>query len=60
MLCGMNVALANELIAEWEAQEALTLLPELTLRQRRAIVPYKKQADVERYIDGLRKAGIPE
>jgi tetratricopeptide (TPR) repeat protein len=46
--------------AEWEAQEALTLLPELTLRQRRAIVPYKKQADVERYIDGLRKAGIPE
>jgi adenylate cyclase len=46
--------------AEWEAQEALTLLPGLTLRQRRAIVPYKKQADVERYIDGLRKAGIPE
>ncbi len=46
--------------AEWEAQEALVLLPELTLRQRRAIVPYKKQADVERYIDGLRKAGIPE
>jgi len=46
--------------AEWEAQEALTLLPELTLRQRRAIVPYKKQTDVERYIDGLRKAGIPE
>jgi tetratricopeptide (TPR) repeat protein len=46
--------------AEWEAQEALTLLPELTLRQRRAIVPFKKQADVERYIDGLRKAGIPE
>ena len=46
--------------AEWEAQEALTLLPELSLRQRRAIVPYKKQADVERYIDGLRKAGIPE
>jgi adenylate cyclase len=46
--------------AEWEAQEALTLLPDLTLRQRRAIVPYKKQADVERYIDGLRKAGVPE
>ncbi len=46
--------------AEWEAQEALTLLPEMTLRQRRAIVPYKNQADIERYIEGLRKAGLPE
>jgi hypothetical protein len=46
--------------AEWEAQEVLTLQPEATLGQRRGIIPYKKQADIERYIEGLRKAGIPE
>jgi tetratricopeptide (TPR) repeat protein len=46
--------------AEWEAQEVLTLQPEATLRQRRGIIPYEKQADIERYIEGLRKAGIPE
>ncbi len=46
--------------AEWEAQEALTLLPGLTLGQRREIVPYKERADANRYIEGLRKAGLPE
>ncbi len=46
--------------AEWEVQEALTLLPGATLRQRRDIVPYKRQVDIDRYIDGLRMAGLPE
>ncbi len=46
--------------AEWEAQEALTLLPNLTLSQRRGNVPYKERADIDRYSEGLRKAGLPE
>ncbi len=46
--------------AEWEAQEALTLLPNLTLSQRRGNVPYKERADIDRYMEGLRKAGLPE
>jgi adenylate cyclase len=46
--------------AEWEVQEALTLLPGLTISQRRKIVPYKSERDVARYLSGLRKAGLPE
>jgi adenylate cyclase len=34
--------------AEWEAQEAPTLPPDLTLGQRREIVPYKERADTDR------------
>ncbi len=46
--------------AEWEVQEALTLLPGLTISQQRKIVPYKSERDVARYLSGLRKAGLPE
>ena len=44
--------------AKWEAEEALALLPGMTIKQRRAIVPYRRQADTERYITGLRRAGL--
>jgi adenylate cyclase len=46
--------------AEWAAQEALTLLPGLTISQRRKIVPYGREVDINRYLSGLRKAGLPE
>ena len=46
--------------AEWEVEEALTLLPGITLSQRLEIVPYKRQIEIDRYIDGLRKAGLAE
>ena len=46
--------------AEWEAEEALTILPGMTISQRRAIVPYKRKAEINRYLEGLRKAGLPE
>ena len=46
--------------ARWEANEALALLPDLTIETQRQTAPYKEAADMERYIEGLRKAGIPE
>ena len=46
--------------AEWEAEEALSILPGITLSQQRLIVPYARQADTDRYIEGLREAGLPE
>ncbi len=46
--------------AEWEAEELLTLLPDFTLSAERARAPYKRQEDLDLYIDGLRKAGLPE
>ena len=45
--------------AEWEAGELLTLLPDFTLSAERARAPYKRQEDLEFYIEGLRKAGLP-
>ncbi|MCH8997384.1 MAG: tetratricopeptide repeat protein [Proteobacteria bacterium] len=46
--------------AEWEAGELLTLLPDFTVSAERARSPYKRQEDLDLYIDGLRKAGLPE
>ncbi len=37
------------------------LLPHLTIEQLRENLPYfKKPEDLDRYLDGLRKAGLPE
>ena len=46
--------------AEWEAGELLTLLPDFTVSAERARSPYKRQEDLDLYIDGLRQAGLPE
>jgi len=46
--------------AEWEAGELLTLLPNFTISAERARAPYKRAEDLELYIEGLRKAGLPE
>ena len=46
--------------AEWEGAEILTLQPDFTLADVRRRVPYKNSADLERWIGGLRKAGLPE
>ena len=45
--------------AEWEAGEVLTLQPDFSLKAERARTPYKNPG-LDRYIDGLRKAGLPE
>jgi adenylate cyclase len=46
--------------ASWAVQEVLTLLPEMTISARRKVLPYKIEADMNRYLNGLRKAGLPE
>ena len=46
--------------AEWEVDETLTLLPELSLEHIRQTAVYDDPAHLELYIDGLRKAGLPE
>jgi adenylate cyclase len=46
--------------AEWEGEEILTLLPEFTISAERARAPYKREKDRDLYIEGLRKAGLPE
>jgi TolB-like protein/Tfp pilus assembly protein PilF len=36
------------------------ILPDLNIAQARENLPIKHEADLERYLDGLRKAGLPE
>ena len=46
--------------AAWEVEEILSRDPEFTLAKARRITPYKRAEDMEHYIAGLRKAGLPE
>ena len=46
--------------AEWEAEEVLTLQPGFTLADSLRRTPYKNRDDLARWIEGLRKAGLPE
>jgi len=46
--------------ANWEVQEALSISPSFTIASETARMPYKNPADLAHYIDGLRKAGLPE
>jgi adenylate cyclase len=61
----LNLAAAYALVgriedAEWEAEEVLSLQPDFTLADNLRTTPYKNPADLERWIAGLRKAGLPE
>ncbi len=46
--------------AEWQAAELLALQPDFTLARERRRIIFGEADDMERYIDGLRKAGLPE
>jgi len=46
--------------ARAQATEVLRINPEFSVKQREKTLPYKNKADLERYLDGLRKAGLPE
>jgi tetratricopeptide (TPR) repeat protein len=43
-----------------ELKELLLLMPGMTADDVRKQVPFKRSSDMERYIDGLRKAGLPD
>ena len=61
--CWLAVALA-QLDRLDEARDSLTkfleLSPDYTIGRARHAMPFRHQADLEHYIDGLRKAGLPE
>ena len=46
--------------AKWEAAEILSLRPDFSLTEEKTRVPYKRSVDLEYYIAGLRKAGLPD
>lgn len=46
--------------AKWEAEEIMTRSPGFSIAQERDRSQYKRPADLERYLEGLRKAGLPE
>jgi adenylate cyclase len=45
--------------AEWEAGQVLTLNPEFSVARMRESFPFKDPADLEHFLDSLRKAGLP-
>jgi adenylate cyclase len=46
--------------AHAQAAEVLRINPKISVEQRAKMSLYKNQADSKRYLDGLRKAGLPE
>jgi TolB-like protein/DNA-binding winged helix-turn-helix (wHTH) protein/Tfp pilus assembly protein PilF len=44
--------------AKWEADQVLMLDPEFSLQKVRRVYPFKKPADLERLLAGLRKSGL--
>jgi adenylate cyclase len=46
--------------ARAQAAEVLRINPKFSIKQRAKTLPYKNQTDQGRYLDGLRKAGLPE
>ncbi len=46
--------------AEWEAEEILSRQPYFTLADILRRTPDKNSSDLERWIAGLRRAGLPE
>ena len=50
----------REAEARAAAAEVLKLNPKFSLRAYKAYAPYRYAADLERALQGLRKAGLPE
>ena len=46
--------------AAWEVDELLTLRPGYSLSTARQEALYKRPEDLEKFIEGLRRAGIPD
>ncbi len=59
-LAGCYAALGREEEAHAEAAEVLRLNPKFSVKKIAKSLPYRDKAVKERYIDALRKAGLPE
>ena len=46
--------------AEWEIEQVLAVNPEFSLEHARTTYPFRRRADLEHFLNGLRKAGLSE
>jgi len=46
--------------AEWEADELLTIAPDFSVTRIGEAVPYRNPTHLARFVDGLKKAGLPD
>lgn len=60
MLAASYAKLGRHDDAEWSVQEAEALIPGLTLTDERNDSVLRRSEDIERYIDGLREAGLAD
>ena len=60
LLAAILGQLGREEDANWEAEEILALKPDFSITSERQQVLYKRPQDLDRYLEGLRKAGLPE
>jgi adenylate cyclase len=58
-LAACYVELGREEEARAEAAEVLRLAPHVSVEVFKQSLPYKESADLERFVAGLRKAGLP-
>jgi adenylate cyclase len=56
--CYGHLGRMEEARAQW--REVMRINPSYSLEHRRRVHAYKDPADFERFVDGLRKAGLPE
>jgi adenylate cyclase len=59
-LASCHAHLGQSNLAEEHANKVLELEPDFTIAKYSATLRYKQPADLDHYINGLRKAGLPE
>jgi hypothetical protein len=56
--CQLDGSVGGNGPMRYEQREALRFNPDYSLEHRRRVLPYKKPADFELMVEGLRKAGL--